>query len=109
MTKKYQEFFELLAHFVYYQYPEFEWTSIQINKNVTTDFHYDRGNVGESLCIGVGDYDCGGVELVGEHGNVQIDNRNKFLEYNGSEIKHRSIPHVNGDRYAIIFYNCIQR
>jgi len=108
LTKKYEEFFELLAHFVYYQYPDFEWTSIQINKNVTCDWHYDKGNEGESLCLAVGDYDGGGLELEGEYGTIEIDNRNKFIEYNGSNTRHRSIPHKNGDRYAIIFYTCKQ-
>tara|TARA_R100000655_G_scaffold92217_1_gene133256 strand:- start:833 stop:1378 length:546 start_codon:yes stop_codon:yes gene_type:complete len=109
LTKKYEEFFELLAHFVYYQFPDFEWTSIQINKNVTCDWHLDKGNEGESLCLAVGDFDGGGIELMGEHGPMCIDNRNKFLQYDGGNIKHRSIPHKNGDRYAIIFYTCKQR
>jgi hypothetical protein len=103
-NRRFPDFFKLLRKWVKWKFPSHRWNAIQINKGVNTGYHYDRNNVGNSLCIGIGDFKGGGITCELKNGKKNIDNKNKWLVYNGKEIRHKTIPATSGIRYAIIFY-----
>lgn len=104
-NKKFPQLHKLLNRLVRTHNPNFRFTSIQINKSVGTDWHFDRGNRGLSYCLGIGNFDGGGVVVKFQDGKEKLyDNHNKWLKYDGHSLEHKSHPHSGGIRYAIIFY-----
>tara|TARA_R110000765_G_scaffold6409_1_gene19776 strand:- start:8264 stop:8869 length:606 start_codon:yes stop_codon:yes gene_type:complete len=103
-NRKYPELHEKLNALMKLHNPDFTYNSIQLNKNVITNKHFDRGNVGMSYCLGLGDYDEGGIDgLVGTEW-VHYDNNYRWLKYNGNRQLHRTHPHTRGTRFAAIFF-----
>ena len=83
--------------------PRFRYTSIQVNKAVETNWHWDRGNVGLSYCIAFGDFTGGGVVVRTKNGEKTYNNKRRWLYYDGHNIEHKSAP-SKGTRYAVIFF-----
>lgn len=101
---KYQELYDMLKELIKIHNPNFKYTSIQINKSVKTDWHFDKGNVGLSYCLALGKFSGGGVVVrLNPNETKKYDNHNKWLYYDGHYLKHKSAGSV-GTRYAIIFY-----
>ena len=68
-------------------------------------YHFDKGNIGESLCIGLGNFKSGGgIEIIVGEKHYKIDNKNKWLVYSGNKYEHKTLPHSGGTRYAVIFF-----
>lgn len=97
---------EVFKEFANLYFPEFRWTSIQMNKCFPCPRHLDSTNVGESILLCLGDYE--GGELVVEKFNngkdVVIDNRNKTFKFNGSKYYHYVKP-FNGIRYSLVWFS----
>ena len=101
---RYEELYSLLQKLIKIHNPDFKYTSIQINKSVETDWHFDKGNVGLSYCLALGNFTGGGVVVrLTPNKEKKYDNKNKWLYYDGHYLKHKSAP-SKGTRYAIIFY-----
>lgn len=103
-NKRFPELHSMLNKWVKWKFPKHKWNAIQVNKNVSTGYHFDKNNKGESLCIGVGNYKGGGVRCKLCKGEKDIDNKNKWLIYDGANIEHKTIKPSSGTRYAIIFF-----
>ena len=78
--------------------PNFEFTTIQLNKNVKCAPHIDKNNVGPSYIIALGNFK--GGELVVEGKEINI--KNKLYYFNGKK-GHRVNPFI-GTRYSIVFF-----
>ena len=76
----------------------FNYTTIQVNKNIVCNPHTDKNNVGLSYIIGLGDYE-GGNLMIEENEN---DIKNKFFLFDGKKIHYNKS--FTGDRYSIIFF-----
>ena len=83
----------------------FKWNSIQVNRNVPTEWHRDKGNRGMSYCLALGNFSGGGIDIKDdESGKIQnLNNKNKFVFYDGN-LEHRTAKKYGGDRYAIIWF-----
>ena len=101
---KFDDLYKMLRALVKLHNPRFKYTSIQINKSVETDWHFDKGNSGLSYCLALGDFVGGGVVVERAEHQFTYDNHNKWLLYDGHELKHKSAKVLKGDRYAVIFY-----
>lgn len=99
-SKKYPILYEKLKELMNGYDPDFEWTTITLNKNFKCEPHKDGKNIGYSYIIGIGDYDGGELNVEGE----KVDIKNKFYKFNGSEKVHFVEPWFNGDRYSLVFY-----
>ena len=100
--------YEELKEFAHLYFPYFNWTEIQVNFNWASPPHYDKGNIGESLIIGLGDYtggelciekyddECSWVESINIH--------DKIYKFDGGKYKHWTEPY-KGNRMSIVFYN----
>ena len=116
-----------LSSFVQKSYPDFEFTSIQVNKNYASRPHVDKNNLGESLIIGLGDYTGGEIWVHDETGDVPfrldesiscmyhyeegatysgsvLDPRGQWSRFNGSRL-HFTKP-FEGERFSLVYYTC---
>lgn len=87
-----------LVEFINKKRPKFEYTTIQINKNVQCSPHIDVNNVGSSYIIALGDFIGGDLMVEGVRHNI----RNKLFKFNGTK-GHWTEP-FKGERYSIIFF-----
>lgn len=94
----YPELYEQLKRMISEFDTNFTYTTIQINKNITSPPHVDKNNVGPSYIIALGDYEGGELFVEGQSYNI----KNKFFKFDGKK-GHWTAPFV-GTRYSIIFF-----
>jgi len=95
----------ILNEFTNLYLPDFCYTEVQCNFNYSTPPHKDRGNLGKSYILGLGDYEGGELCIEREEGNIEkIDIRDDFYTFNGAKYYHWVAP-VEGDRMSLVFYN----
>ena len=80
--------------------PDGDWR-ITINKNTQCYPHQDRGNLGTSYIMFLGDYE--GGDLCFENGRI-VSERDKWHEIDGS-VTHWNTPITSGIKYSIILFN----
>ncbi len=80
-------------------FPEHEFTGVMINKNFECEPHKDKGNEGDVIIIGLGEYT--GGELV--FNDIEHDIKNKHLIFEASKIEHYVKPFI-GDRYSVVLF-----
>lgn len=97
-TKKHPILFDKLNNLIKDIDSQFEYTTIQINKNILCPAHIDKNNIGLSYIIGLGNYEHG--ELVIE--NIPYDIKKKWLLFDGKKVHWTN--EFQGDRYTIIYY-----
>jgi hypothetical protein len=85
-------------------FPDFEFNGVQINKNFKCEPHRDSKNIGDSLLMGLGDYE-GGCTEVESLGIVDI--KYKPVIFNGNELLHSTLD-FTGDRYSIVLFRLKQ-
>ena len=102
----YPELQEIFEEFRDLYFTDFEFTSVQMNKNFACPRHKDGSNVGESVLVCLGDY--GGGELViedyPEPGENIINTKNDLFRFNGALFYHWVKP-FEGTRYSVVFFN----
>ena len=104
-NRKFPELYQMLKNLMAMHDPKFRYNAIQINRNVQTKPHHDRNNAGPSYCLAIGDYEGGGLTIYPEGAPAYtLDNRYKWVLYNGAKLEHGSAPTRNGVRYALVFY-----
>jgi hypothetical protein len=88
-------------------FPEFNYTSVQMNKNFPIGRHIDGTNVGTSILLCIGDYTGGEVVVEGfnaDGSDAIVDNRNSLFQFNGAEYYHWVKP-FQGTRYSLVFFS----
>jgi len=98
------EYEEIFREFTNLYIPDFSYNQIVINKNFEVKPHKDASNVGVSYIIGLGEYEGGELVIDKETCRREVNIKNKFYSFNGSEITHWVKP-FSGDRYSLVFYN----
>ena len=93
------ELYELIMSMAPTDRPHGDWR-VTINKNIQCYPHRDRGNVGRSYILFMGDYT--GGELCFENGTV-VSERDTWHEIDGS-IVHWNTP-IEGEKYSVILFN----
>ena len=97
-NKRFPDLYDLLRDFIKQHDPDFNYTTIQLNKNIQSPPHIDKNNVGYSYIIGLGDYTGGNLVIEGK----QYDIKNKWLKFDG-RLGHWVEP-FTGTRYTIIYF-----
>tara|TARA_R110001592_G_scaffold107992_4_gene302013 strand:- start:478 stop:948 length:471 start_codon:yes stop_codon:yes gene_type:complete len=99
--QEYEKIYELLKQIAP---PDFEYTSIQVNKNVKCGKHIDRYNKKDSAIIGLGDYTEGELRIYDKNNSFQdVDIKNKFHIFNGSNY-HETLDWT-GTRYSVVYFS----
>ena len=106
---------DLLARLIKQHKPDFEYTSIQVNKDVPCNIHTDANNLGPSYIVGFGDYEPGEDNRFPEKpfhadgGGVWIqdqgavDCKEKWCLFDGN-IPHGTMTPYKGTRYTLVYY-----
>ena len=104
-NKRFPELFNKLKKLIKEKAPNYEWTSLIINKNLQSKWHKDKNNIDFSYAIGLGDFKKGGFDIRTNGDFKSIDNKNKLVKFDG-HIEHRTSAGSSkgGNRYAIIYY-----
>jgi hypothetical protein len=97
-NRKFPKLFKLLSAFIKTYKPNFEWTTIQVNKNVVCAPHIDRNNIGPSYIISLGDYTGGELVVEGKKFNI----KNKWKKFDGT--KGHWVEPFKGTRYSLVFF-----
>lgn len=104
-NKRFKYLYKLFSTFLSKFYKDFEYTTIQINKNVLCNYHKDKNNEGLSLTFSLGDYKSGGgIMYKTEDDKEHVINNYKDIKLLNGNLFHRTIKHEGGDRYAIIIF-----
>ena len=82
---------------------DFEFTDIQINFNWQSPPHFDKGNTGKSLIIGLGNYKGGELVIEKEEEKEIVDIRHKPFIFDGQKYKHWT-QDFTGNRMSIVLY-----
>jgi len=101
-NRRFPKLHSLLTKLMKQKDPSYKFTSIQINKDVKTDFHTDKNNIDKSYCLSLGNFTGGALELKKGDKIVPINTKNRMVFYDGS-IEHRTGA-FKGTRYAIIWF-----
>ena len=83
---------------------DFDFTTIQINKNCVCMPHLDSSNVGESILVSFGDYTGGQLNIKDRDTITSIDTDLQPIKFNGSKYFHWNNT-FEGTKYSIVFYN----
>lgn len=78
----------------------FDFTMIQLNKNLECPLHKDSKNAGYSMLVSIGDYEGGEVVVDGK----AYDARENPLVFNGAELEHYNKPITSGIKYSLVFF-----
>ncbi len=94
----------ILYEFTNLYLPDFCYTEVQVNFNYSTPPHKDRGNLGKSYILGLGDYAGGELCIERKEGNIEKIDIRDFYTFDGAKYTHWVAP-VEGDRMSLVFYN----
>lgn len=105
-SKKWPELNKSIFKFVNHICPVgLDITSITLNHGVKAKKHKDGFNIGDSVIVGIGDYEEGKLRVyTDETQYVAHDIKDKPLMFNGAELAHET-EDFTGDRYTIIIYS----
>ena len=81
-------------------FPDFDFECVIINKNLLCPPHKDTNNMGDSLIVGLGDYDYGEFVVEGTEHCILYSP----LIFNGKHQLHWT-EHWHNDRYTVILCN----
>ena len=101
---KNQRVIQLAKEFMEKYDPEFEYTSIQFNRNIRTTRHKDRNNIGESYILGLGSYERGELRVYGDLDIYDIDIHEKPYKFDAGNVYHETCEWSGGDRYTITWF-----
>ena len=90
---------QTLVNFARQYIGDWNFTSIQVNKNYLSALHVDKNNLGPSYIVGVGDYSDGEL-WVQDQG--KLDCHDEWVTFDGN-IPHCTLPY-KGTRYTLIYF-----
>jgi len=86
--------------------PDFKYTSIQFARNMKTDKHKDKSNIGESYIISLGQFQGGELRIYEADSDEYTDviTKNRFYKFNANQTWHETCEWSGGDRYTITWF-----
>ena len=99
-TKKHEKLYELCKEYIQHLNPDFQYTTICVNKNLVCRRHRDAKNDGQSLIVGLGDYEGGNLYVEG----VKFNIKENPVIFNGYQQEHYNDEILKGTKYSIIYY-----
>ena len=95
--------FNLVCDILKKEKPDFKFNALTINKNFLSNWHYDRGNNGDSCIFALGDFSGGRLMTRDEEYITFIDIYKSPYIFKASEIEHRT-ESFSGLRYCVVAY-----
>jgi len=105
LKTEYPEFDLVLREFQKLYFKDFTYNQVIINRNYQCLPHKDKKNVGESIILGLGNYEGGALCVQNEDEQVfQLNLLHRLAKFDASKFTHFVIP-FDGERYTLVFYN----
>ena len=101
---KHQRAIELANKYIDLYDPSFSYTSIQFSRCMLTPKHTDKHNLGDSIIVGIGDYEGGSLDVYDGDEIVPVDIHRKPYRFNANSTYHKT-GNFTGDRITITFYS----
>lgn len=95
----------IFKSFATLHFPNFNYSQVQININFVSPPHFDSSNIGESVIVGLGDYEGGDLNIDKEEEKIKMNVRHNPYKFNGSKYLHYVSQIEKGDRYTLVFFN----
>ena len=96
-----KEIFDMFRDF---HFPDFDYGSVQMNKNFECPRHIDSSNTTESILCCFGDY-TGGLTCVEiDDKIIKYDGKKKPIQFDGSKYYHY-VEAFEGTRYSLVFFH----
>jgi len=99
-TKLYPEIYDELKVVINSIYPDFTYTTIQVNHNGVMDYHTDKNNQGDTVILSFGEYEKG--ELVIDE--VEYNMNCCAVRFNAAKIRHKTLPLI-GNKYSLVYFS----
>lgn len=99
-SRKFPDIYEALFALGDELAPDFDFTSVHVNRNVVCPPHKDGKNVGPSMLVSFGPYT--GCEVVVE--GTRYDTRHAPHIFDGSALEHWNEPTLRGTKYSLVYY-----
>lgn len=99
-TKLYPEIYDELKLIIKNIFPDFKYTTIQVNHNVVMGYHTDKNNSNDTVILSFGEYQNG--ELVIDE--VKYNMNCKAVRFNSSKIRHKTLPLI-GNKYSLVYFS----
>jgi len=95
---KFPKLYSLVKKLIKLHKPDFKYTTIQVNKNIQSDPHIDKNNVGPSYIIALGNFTGGALVIEGERFNIF----NTWKHFDGT-LGHWVEP-FEGERFSLVYF-----
>jgi hypothetical protein len=103
-TKMYPEIYDELKLVINQIYPDFTYTTIQVNHNGIMDYHTDKNNMGDTVIISFGEYTGGNLVLKNGDVETQYDMNCSSIRFNATTIPHKVNDDLVGNKYSLIYF-----
>lgn len=100
-TLRNKKLYELCRRYIQEIKPDFQYTSICVNKNVHCLPHVDANNIGQSLIVGLGDYTGGDLFIDDTRHNI----RYSPVVFNGAKETHWNDQITSGTKYSLVYFS----
>lgn len=100
-TKLHPEILEELKLIMSEIYPDFKYTTVQINNNCAMDYHTDKNNKGDTVILSLGEYE-GGYLVIDEK---KYNTNCNAIRFNATKIPHMVTNDIIGTKYSLIYFS----
>jgi len=103
-TNLYPEIYDELNTIIKQIYPDFTYTTIQVNHNGVIDYHTDTNNLGDTVILSFGEYT--GGNLIIKNNNIEIEyNMNcNSIRFDASLVLHKVNNDIIGNKFSLIYF-----
>ena len=102
-NKKHKRAIELATKYMTLYNPSFQYTSIQFSRCMQTPRHVDKNNVGDSIIVGIGDYEGGTIDIYDGDNITPINIWHTPHRFNANTTYHKT-GNFSGIRFTITWY-----
>jgi hypothetical protein len=103
-TKLYPEIYDELKLLINSIFPDFIYTSIQVNHNTIMDYHTDNNNMGDTVILSFGEYTGGNLVIKMDGIETEYDMNCRAVRFNASSIPHKVNNDLIGNKYSLVYF-----
>jgi len=97
----YPEILEELKLIISEIYPDFKYTTVQVNHNCAMGYHTDKNNQGDTVILSLGEYE-GGYLVIDEK---KYNTNCKAIRFNATKIPHMVTNDIVGTKYSLVYFS----
>jgi hypothetical protein len=99
--KLYPEILEELKLIMSEIYPDFKYTTVQVNNNCSIGYHTDKNNQGDTVILSLGEYE-GGYLVIDEK---KYNTNCNAMRFDATRIPHMVTNDIVGTKYSLIYFS----